>query len=373
MEVCRFEASQRIWIEPWFNVLGILFGKMLDALPSPMRRRTFTAICRRLGGHAPEENPQLASRLQDTVALAKQLQNRTGQWPAMVVLTSHAETMGPDQWLRFEMLRQGLQIAGAVQEARVGRTPFGGHPKCFVAIDPYALDTVSPAVGGFYSGWMRTIYLAWDRQPSTQSWLQRHWLLRRTGYDRVAWRMLRSLRANDPVLMVLSGGLPHNARLLYTAREFLHALRPPRWPFPKIEAEKKLMEILMKPADGVRPPERGNIPPSVRRHLDGLFGELGFTPKEREGLLNEFQKEFRLETPYRIRFFNLLVERLARRGKPLLLLPITHRASSPHVVVQDPRGLYVAPGDPSLQQLTLSQAAESVKLADFARSFAGLF
>ena len=108
---------------------------------------------------------------------------------------------------------------------RYGR--FRSHPQCFLAIDPYALDSVSLPVSAMYAGLMHSQYLVWDRQSSTQSWLQRNGLLAGTGHQRIAWRFLEALRS-DPVLMVLAGGMPPNARLFYAAREWAGALKDAR-------------------------------------------------------------------------------------------------------------------------------------------------
>jgi len=307
-----------------------------------------------MGAHAAEENPDLPRRAAESVALAKKLKMETGRWPAVLLLTSHGDTAGPFAWLRFEMLRQGLQIAQALTQAEWPGLFFRPAPECLLAIDPYALDTVPAAVGGFYSGWMRRVYLAWDRQPSTQSRIQRHFLLQGTGYDRIAWRLLETLRSGVPVLMVLAGGLPHNARLLYGAREFMQRLRLPRWPYPKRAAEKKMMEILMRPVGGIRPAENGDLPPAAEEALDRLFAELGIGPAERPALLGRFKQEFRLAIPRRERLARVLARRLALKGQPLLLLNIRHRTdASPHVQLGEPWG-WAAAGSGQLSRITLA-------------------
>ena len=72
------------------------------------------------------------------------------------------------EWLRFEVVREGLLLADSVIE-----TAYTGWarpaPQCFLAIDPYALDTIPTPVAGLYSGLMYRMYLAWDRMSRTQS------------------------------------------------------------------------------------------------------------------------------------------------------------------------------------------------------------
>ncbi len=366
MAPARYKPHQRRWIEPWFNVLGMLFGRAQGLVPWRWRRRLDLWMCRKMAGHAPEENPELEPRIAETVALARWLQRETSAWPATLVLTSHPETMGSLQWLRFELLRQGLQVADAVVDARLKpieeisetrpnkrdgniRRPIlssrfsaltSRHPQCFLAIDPYALDTVTPSVGGFYAAWMHHVYMAWDRQPSTQSWIQKSILLRDSGYARVIWRLIDRLKRDIPVLMMLPGGLPHNARMLYGAREFVHRLPVSRWLFSKRDAEKRIMEILMEPVDGVRPAEGGDLPPPTEKALRQFLASCNLTAAQVNQAFEEFKIEFSLTVPYRARFFNVLNRRLVARGKPLILVAMTHGAVSPHIRVAEPWGLF---------------------------------
>jgi hypothetical protein len=275
-----------------------------------------------LGSNAPEENADLPERIAQTVRLAKELEQKTGRWPALLVLTSHPETEGPLQWLRFELLRQGLQIADAVVEARTPGAWYRRHPRCLLAIDPFALDTVSTPVGAFYSAWMHRIYLAWDRQPSTQSWM--------------GWRLIKALKADTPVLMVLSGGLPANARLLYAAREFVHHLPLKRWALPKRQAQKELMGILMKPEGSVWPADQGEIPAEKFGAIREAFVRWGLSPSQLEPALQELQEEFRLRVPYRTRLFRVLLSRIASKGKPLILVGVSHSETAPHVHLSEP-------------------------------------
>jgi hypothetical protein len=289
-----------------------------------------------LGGHPPEANPELPDRIKQTVRLAQDLKAKTGQWPALLVLTSHPETEGPLHWLRFELLLKGLQIADALVEAQKPGAWYAPHPKCLLAIDPFALDTVSVPIGAFYGAWMHRIYLAWDRQPSTQSWIQRHLLLRDTGYDRIAWRLLRTLKTDVPVVMVLSGGLPYNARLLYAAREFVQRLSVKRWKVPKRQAQKELMEILMMPEGDVWPADQGDIPPGKRQAVLQAFTRWGLPGDQAEPALAELVEEFKLPVPHRARLFCVLQGRLVKKGKPLLVVRLDHRETPPYVHISAP-------------------------------------
>jgi len=341
----RYRPSQRVWIEPFFNVLGHLWAFVMACMPSPVRRPFVQWVNCKMGGYFPIANPDLPQRKEETVRLAQEIKQKTGQWPALLVLTSHPNTEGPHQWLRFELLRQGLQIADAVVEAQQPGAWYPGHPRCLLAIDPYALDTVSPPIGGFYSAWMHRIYVAWDRQPSTQSWFQKHFLLRHSGYSKIAWKFLKLLKADIPVLMVLAGGLPFNARLLYAAREFVHRLPVKRWTLAKRQAQIELMEILMQPEGGVWPAVTGMLPAGKVNAIRNALNRWGLSVQESELALKEFQEEFKFPVPYRERLFRVLMNRLVSHGKPLLLVAISHSETPPRVQISLPVAVTSVPED----------------------------
>jgi hypothetical protein len=331
-----YRPGQRVWIEPFFNLLGFLWGELTLLLPWPLRKPYVQWVVRKMGGHPPEDNPDLTSRITETIRLAQDLKARTGQWPALLVLMSHPETEGPLQWLRFELMRQGLQVADAMVDAGSPGAWYPEHPRCLLAIDPFALDTVSAAVGGFYAAWMHRFFLAYDRQPSTQSWLQRHLFLQGSKHHEVSWKFLKLLKANAPILMAMGGGLPYNACLLYTAREFVQRLSLKRWTLTKREAQLELMKILMKPEGDVWPADKGELPAGKIQDIREALLRWGLAPQGVEGAMNEFVEEFKLPVPYRARLFRVLGKRLVARGKPLLLVPVSHRNTPPHIQIASP-------------------------------------
>jgi hypothetical protein len=305
-------------------------------VPFPLRRRLIYWANRKMGGYTPADSPELPLRIKETIQLARDIKQKTSQWPALLILTSHPDTEGPYHWLRFELLRQGLEIADAVMEMEKPGAWFTSHPECLLAIDPFALDTISIPAGAFYGAWMHRMYMAWDRQPSTQSWIQKHFLLRYTGYDRIAWRLFRTLKAEIPVLMVLSGGLPYNARLLYAAREFVQRLPVQRWKVSKRRAQKELMEILMTPEGGVWPADQGDIPPGKERTISDAMTRWGLAQEKIAFCFRELAEEFKLPVPHRARLFRALRHRLVRKGKELIVVRIDHNASPPYVRISEP-------------------------------------
>jgi len=328
----RFTPAQRLWIEPLFNFIGFLIGQLVLFLPWPWVWKVQLWICGKLAGHPPENNPHLAERIQQTVHLSQELHRQTGQWPALLIGTSHPETTGDGAWLRFELLRQGLEIAGAVVDAMPSQRS-RWHPQCFLAIDPFALDSVPVPIQGLYAGFMHRQYLAWDRQASTQSWIQKLFLLRRTGHDQIGWRLIRALRQN-PVLMAIGGGIPSNARLLYAAREAIVHLTLKHWPMTRREAQHRLMKIVGRPWD-LR----------IENEAHAFFLALGLDHTEANRAIADLRTNILREVPSRHRLWRALVGRLVKKGTPLIAIAITHREASPHVVVSPPIGFAHPPAD----------------------------
>jgi hypothetical protein len=370
----RHARWKRTWIEPIFNAIGWSVGQIVAMLPNSLRRPVILRINQALGGRSTSPSEHLRQRQQETVALIRKLKEATGREPGVMILTSHPPTVGSLEWLRFEVVRQGLMLGDAIVEANRPGHAYSPNPQCFLAIDPYALDTVPTAVAGLYSGFMHRIFLVWDRMSKTQSWIQRYLLLRRTGYPFILWRLLKRLKNGVPVIMVLPGGLPQNARLLYAAREFVQRLPVQHWPYSKRQAQKKWMDALSRPVGNVLPCETGTLPELTKAQLHALFSEWGVPITDQPHWLDLFFEEFQLDAPYRARLFRILFNRLADRGIPFLWIAIAHgqeqdplRISTPWAVYKDTQGhLQLLKGTASSPAEV--SAPEQVAI-DFAREF----
>lgn len=339
----HFITGQRGWIEPFFNLVGRVWGGLLFLLPWSRRKPFVQAVFRKLGGHAPGIHPELSEHIRSTVQLAKELRVKTGQWPALLIATSHPDTEGSDQWMRFELMAQGVAVADAVVEAQQPGKWFYAHPRCLLAIDPFALDTLSAVAAGIYAGWMHQIYLAYDRQSSTQSWLQRWVFLKKTGYPHIFWRFLRFLKTDTPILMAYGGGLPYNSRLLYGSREFVQRLPVPQWKQSKRSAQLELLQILLKPEGSIRPADKGELSPGKKPLILQAMSRWGVPTDQLELALQDFETEFKKSVPCRERLLKILYSRLVKKGKPLIILPIAHLKSSNPIVLGngfslDPQG-----------------------------------
>jgi len=213
-----------------------------------------------------------------------------------------------------------------------------------------------------------------DPYQTVKGWLQRHLFLRHTGYEYIWRRLLDRLKHGVPVVMVLPGGLPHNARLLYAAREFILKLPITRWPYSKRIAQQKWMDVLRRPVQGKRPCEKGEIPPASRESLRQLLGEWGLPDAERDPCLELFEREFRQEVPYRTRLMRVLLQRLAARGKPVLLMAIAHSDHEPYVRLATPWGFYRDPqGQLRLLQGPSAEAKPVYPIEETAMAFSALY
>ncbi len=327
---------QRAFSEPFFNLLGAVLGWAWTCAPFVWRRRMDLWLCRAMGGHPALANPLLANRIQEALRLARAIREKTNQWPAFLFLTSHPPTEGPLAWMRFEMLRQGLHIAFALSAEARTQGFEAQPPQCVLAVDPYALDSVSGPVGAMYAAFIHRVYFAYDRQASTQSWLQRHFFLRQAGYATAGWRLVRRLRKNIPILMALGGGLPVNARLYYAAREFIQRLSIPR--IRKRQAEYDWVRLL-ETHERIDPAIDGLIPASTEARLKQRLEDWGLSPEEAQSQLARFKKEFACQVPWRERLWDVLCRRLVRRGQPLMVMPAQHHDSPPSIQIGEPQAL----------------------------------
>jgi len=371
----RLSVAQRLIQEPFFNFIGMLVGWAWRCAPFALRRSMDLWLCQKMGGHAAEYNPSLSGRVAEAIALGERLSRETGKWPAFLFLTAHAPTEGPFQWVRFEVLRQGLIIAFDFSRAGQAAGFRMRNPECLLAVDPYALDSVPVSIGATYAAFIHQVYFAFDRQFSTQSFFQRLFFLRRTGYPWAGWRLLRRMRHGIPVLMALGGGLPVNARILYAAREFIQRLRFPI-PVPKRKAEYDWVRLLE--GQGHEDPAiDGHLAAPLQAALRGQLEQWGFSGEQARTLLDQFMAEFSWPVPYRERLWNVLLRRVAARGRGLVVVSADVAETVPHVSLGQPMGIYRSSSGDILRirgQEDRSLSGDTREAArTFSREFAGAF
>src|SRR5262245_5442902 len=94
---------KRVWVEPWFNLLGHFIGAGLLLLPWPLYRRAVQGLNGLMGGRPEENTEAIESQRRDLVTVMLRLREATGRRPAVLVFTSHPDTVGPLAWIRFEL------------------------------------------------------------------------------------------------------------------------------------------------------------------------------------------------------------------------------------------------------------------------------
>ncbi len=74
---------------------------------------------------------------------------------------------------------------------------------------------------------------------------------------------------------------------------------------------------------GLADAHEGNPSAAGEKALKATVDALGWPEGDAQQIVKDFREEFSRETPYRIRFFSLLAERVVARGTPLVLVPLT--------------------------------------------------
>lgn len=328
---------QRMLLEPVARAVGMALAAVMEVVPADwtvsFHNKLFSALA--AGRSYPFDGGSVA--IVEAAALAARLERETGSAPALLAAISHPPVMGDLAHLNFELVRHSTLALRAVR-ARPCR------PRLVVAVDPFALDTISVLEEGLYAGFMGSFHLGLDRlslgrgHPGPLMSPQTRW-------DRMPLRLFRVLAEGGEVGMVLSGGVPSTGRVLYGAREWTRRVRAEAE--VRVEPKRALACLRENPSFTRFEASVGEILPHPRgawRLLEAwlmlaaaglLPGEsaesagaaamacLGVPERRRGELLSELSRDMERETPSRRRLFRLLVGRVARR-RPLLLLPVVH-------------------------------------------------
>ena len=328
---------QRRFVEPFARAVGIVVAAIMELVPADWTTAFHNRVYLQLSAGRSYPFDPASSVLVAARALAVRLERESGREPALLATLSHPPVMGDLAHLNTELVRHGTL---ALREVR-GRAC---RPRFVVAIDPFALDTLSLIEEGIYAGYMGSFHLGLDRlalgrgHPGPLMSPQTRW-------DRMPLRLFRSLSEGGEIGMVLSGGIPSTGRVLYGVREWSRRARAasplhgdparahelllvdaafvrfkkdaaahiplPRGPWRLLEA------WLMIAAAGLLPGE------TVESAARAVLACLQVPGAARAALLAELAGDMARETPARRRLFRLLVGRVARR-RPLILIPVVH-------------------------------------------------
>jgi hypothetical protein len=336
----RKSELQRSLLEPFSRLAGMLMAAVMEVVPADWTVAFHNKLFLHLSSPNVYRFDARSAVILEANALASRLEQETGKAPALLAAISHPPVMGDLAHLNFELVRHAIL---AMREIR-GRPC---RPRLVVAVDPFALDTISVLEEGLYAGFMGSFHIGIDRlalgrgQPGPL-------LSPQTRWDRMPLRFLRTLAEGREVGIVLSGGVPSTGRVLYAAREWARravaagALRkdPSRalaclradltfsrfeqaassiLPLPK-QPWRLLEAWLMTAAAGLLPGE------TAGSAAKAALSCLKVPEEKRAALLAELALDMSRETPARRRLFRLLVGRAARR-RPLILLPVVHKTS----------------------------------------------
>ncbi len=340
----------RIWMEPFWNALGVLIAVAFRILPAEATAKlhdiVFLAV---IGGKEtyPLESDCVSFR--QSADLCAQARESTGSDAAIYCLTSHPPACGELLYLTVEIMRHAL--AGL---RRIRGEPC--RPRLVIAMDYYALDMLKMYEEGAYAGFVGRYHLGFDRLVHLRPLLGRKVLGSRTGWPSTARRVFETLGSGGEVAMVLGGGIPVTSRMFYCTREFVGRLYRER---PGAATPVQIRERLVQIApdfgefmgSGVL---GGALKSNIRRAMEawvlsGLTGEsefkevgagrpteacrealaavakaLGWEEPRARAAFVDFEEEFKRESPYRERLFSLLARRVVGRGRPVVVLPLTH-------------------------------------------------
>jgi len=258
---------------------------------------------------------------------------------------------------------------------------------------------LSVAEEAVYAGAMGAYHVAIDRLPSERHSLQ-PFLFGGISYGRAAWRLAAALRRRESVVIVHPGGVRETARILYTTREFVWAMRKKtkRAPGEVLETYKlsepgfaaflshfwdggsawRKLEVYLAARfardplvslssdenvsrETSSPCESGELSPDDLKSCRRLAEAFGFE-ESAESLVVSFKEEFARITPYRIRFFNFLLWTCRRNKVPILLLPLDHSVTGPvPILARPPLGLL--PADGRVLQITSESTAPASAIA----------
>jgi len=388
----------RALIEPAFQCLGLGIAAFFRALPPDASLAVQQKLYRALVGvntayPFADTGGALASAKRIRDALAEE----TGRAPAVLALLAHAPIEKELLYLNVELFRHSLW---GIREVRGAPC----RPRLVNAMDAFALDMLSIHEEGAYAGFMSTFHLGFDRMPLLRA-AAGSFLLRHAHWPTMAGRVRGHLAGGKEMIMVLGGGVETTSRLFYALREFVGRLcrRAPRrgdprrpmerapeallkW-FTRLTVERQLTPEFAKSrwrlmeacllysavADGgFEETALGRLPAAARETAFAIAVALGYGDREAEAAVASLIDEFSRATPYRFRFFRFLANAVVRRGRSVLLLPLTlGDPGKVEIRWGAPVGLESASGsiaDPRVRMRTGS-GIEDRLVEDFAKEF----
>ena len=296
------ESAFSLPVEILCTVLGSGLGLNVRAVPSALANLVSRAIATSLASSAPSgpvpAGPKAAGA-------------------GLLIVTSHPETTPKESHLMGELILQALRVSESLSP--------GSKLTLVQAVDDFALDTLSPAVKGLYQGLMNQANISMDRSPGEKYPLVRA-LLPGSHYSLAVYKILKSLKRGETVCLALPGGVIHNSRVLYGIRESARRLYkeiPPvrRARERRREFELSVIRLLTQGRDCAA--SRGTLSREEETGLKTGLQARGIAGEKIQVWMESLKEELALLSPYRERFFRVLLSRLGSKG--LTVVPITHK------------------------------------------------
>ncbi|MBI5884182.1 MAG: hypothetical protein HZB91_13890 [Elusimicrobia bacterium] len=341
-------AFQRVLLEALLNLVGRGLSFAARAIPASWMFQAHDAGLRGLVGSSQHPFDR-SGRLERAADLLRQAEAETGMRAAILAIISHGPVHGRFAYMNLELVRH----AGWVLRQMRGAC----RPRLVIAVDPFALDTVSVAEEALYAGFMGHYHLGIDRAAFSRGALS-SLALRCTAWHRMPFRLLKGLSAGGEFAMALAGGVPATTRGRYVVREWLCRMRKerpsasepsdvlarlrripafhgfeeahPEWIHPRSvwrRMEAWLMASLEEPCLSDRGPssaETGILDGPAKAAARGCLEAFGSAEEPRARGLAALEEELSRETPYRERFFRLVASRVLGRGRPVVFVPVIH-------------------------------------------------
>ena len=144
-------AAQRALLEVPFNLVGMGVRLVMSLLPADTVLRFHDWLFRTLAKRESFPFDAASPAVKEAERLVAELGD-----PAIVALISHPPVYGDMAHMNFQLVRQAML---ALRQAR-GRPC---RPRLVVAVDLFALDTISVLEEGVYAGYMGLYHLGLDR------------------------------------------------------------------------------------------------------------------------------------------------------------------------------------------------------------------
>lgn len=303
----KFPKNKSVFSQPaetLWTLLGVLLGLLIRAAPARWANFASQAMA---SSRAAEKSADPGAHL---IAAPRD---------AVLIVTSHPENTPQESHLLGEMILQALRISEKISPGR--------RFQLVQAVDDFALDMLPLPVKGLYQGVMSQSHLAMDRMPGAKTPSVQK-LLWGVHYSRTIFKILKALRNGETVCLALPGGVIHNSRALYVIREFARKIYREIPDHHKAgecrrEFEISLIRLLSRGQDCAA--LTGILNPAQNYALSAHLEDRGISKEIIADLTADLKEELAFLTPYRERFFRVIIARLGSRGRPLLILPISHR------------------------------------------------